>query len=935
LVKQSLYYIYKINSSKLQKADYNIQDLTPEKARYNGELISVGDNQVFRFIRKLHRKDADNTKVQLKLSKLYKQREELRANHDLTDKAKKKEMLKIKKNIDDLLLVKDIINVKVDNKKTYKEITKNGFVVNGIRYVRLCCGAGQARRNTVSFVNQTIFPILYNMLMNGASISKMNLAKYNAYFGLYMSSTLQVKTPRVCLINDCEMKLFNKKVDYIVDKVDDNGVEYRDIEERIINPKMNLWDGQGLISPEFADRWSNDLQLDYTASQFIIRSAFIKGMLTVFDFKKFAKEVAMTNKIKDYYGKEWDIDKIDVILSISQFKMYKYYTSWEHYMECCKKYDHIWGVARVNAKKDNEYGLLNYQYIQTLDLDKEQIQELAQPTIDWIQKVCNGDDRLYNLLFLLGTSDKNTKLEDVINRTGSNFVKAIIYKDELQNDPYVKKKIYNNIERKIKDAKLGRLWVKGNYQIMVSDPYAQAEFAFGLPVRGLLKEGQHWSSFWQKQGISKVDACRSPMVDFHEHNILDIVQDDSIAEWYKHMQSGVVYNVWGLDTIRHSDSDFDGDIIFTTNNPIVLQGIVPNLNPITYDKTTAPAQKLTLSNIIKTDVASFDCKVGVVTNYSTAFISMLAKFKKGSSEYNELLKRIKLLRRYIGDSIDAAKGIKMKPFPVSWKKRLKVNESDSDEVKQNKYYHNSLVANKKPYFMIYLYNKLMADFGNYKKTKNLFAKENLFKNTKSIINEVDKTQEEKKFLRNYYNHMPVLQSSCVMNNLCRIIEGVDFKLKYPHNNKNNEISHSILQRTNVELDPVKLKQLESIYNKFMVNKSRKISNINVDSDDSELSDIYQEEDNSIITNVYDIFRNETQSIFEDPQELSDYAVELCYKLYQNKDKLFLWSICEEGLMKTITEKPDNTIYIPVRYDDGTEYLGNRFILGRIDSHNNI
>jgi hypothetical protein len=130
--------------------------------------------------------------------------------------------------------------------------------------------------------------------------------------------------------------LFNKKVDFIVDKVDiTNGKkhEYRDIEEKIIDPIMNVADGQGLISPTLAQLWTEDLGLTYTPCQFTIRSSFIKGMLTTFDFHKFAKDIAHTDTITDHYGKVWKVEDIDVLLSVSQFKMYKYYDSWDEYIE--------------------------------------------------------------------------------------------------------------------------------------------------------------------------------------------------------------------------------------------------------------------------------------------------------------------------------------------------------------------------------------------------------------------------------------------------------------------------------------------------------------------------------------------------------------------------------------------------------------------------
>lgn len=395
--------------------------------------------------------------------------------------------------------------------------------------------------------------------------------------------------------------------------------------------------------------------------------------------------------------------------------MYKYYSSWDQFTQLHEHHEHSWGVTKVNPKFDNEMSLLNYQYIQTLNLDKEMIQELISPTANWIENICSGD-KIYTLLFLLGSCKESDSIAKIFNKTNNEFVKAILYNDELLGDPYIKKKLYNSISTKIQEAKIGRLWVRGNYQAMVSDPYGQAQWAFKQEVTGLLKENEHYSHFWNKRNVTMVDACRSPMVDFHEHNPLYFVAaTDEIKEWYKYIKSGIIYNVWGVDTIRHSDSDWDYDIVFTTDNEIMLNSIFTNKNVITYEKVSAPSQRLNNTNILATDLRSFDSKVGAITNFSTTFISMLANHKEGSPEYNELIERIKLLRRYIGDSIDQAKGIKMLPFPSEWKRREYIYDDDPDEVKSKKYYHNSLVANKKPYFMIYIYDKIKNEYREYRK----------------------------------------------------------------------------------------------------------------------------------------------------------------------------------------------------------------------------
>lgn len=542
----------KISTDYIDQHGYNFQ-LNINDAKEEGMLINIANNQVFLAIDRIVGFACNYDEVDFLYKKIEREKNKKSSNAN-------KNIKLLRSQIDALLFQPDIINVKVDKPRVYKKICNKGFIVNGVKYVRLLCGAGMGRRSTVSFCSEKIYDKLDEILRNGIILDEINIAKWNAYYGLYMSGMYNVSTPRVCVVDDCELNIVGNKVDFIVDdkKINPNGeeVDYRRIEERDYVFKANVFDGAGLISPEQAAKWAGDLQLDYVPSNFIIRSAFIKGAVSVFDFKKFAHEIAKKNTITDHYGKEYNVDDIDVILTVSQFKMYKHYRNFDEYLHYFNYYRHTWGVSRYSPKTDKEYSTINYQYIQTLDLDDNNLKELAQPTIEWLHKVCSGD-LLYSLLFLMGEYNGMDGIDDLVKGTENNFVKALLLHNELFKDDYVKRKTYQMIEMKIDQAKIGRLWCRGNYQTMIPDPYAMAEWVFGRDVKGLLNKGEFYSKFWNDRNVNKIDACRSPMVDPSEHNVVNVVDSEQMKEWYKHITSGVIMNIWGLDTITHSDSDFD------------------------------------------------------------------------------------------------------------------------------------------------------------------------------------------------------------------------------------------------------------------------------------------------------------------------------------------------------------------------------------------
>ena len=548
--------VFKIPTSFIAANEYEF-DMSMDRARSFSYLISIANNQVFHAIGRITGKNSNYQLIDNCYAKIDKEKQK--------PKPSKKVISGLRQQIDNLLLMPEIINVKVDDTKAYKQICKHGFVCNGEKYVRLLCGAGMGRRATVSFCQEKIYAQLDEILRNGLVIDEINIAKYNAYYGLYMSGTYDVSTPRFIVIPDCEISITGNKVDFIVDdkKIMPSGeeVDCRRVEERDFVFEANVFDGAGLISPRMAYQWSKDLELSYIPSNFIVRSAFIKGMVSVFDFHRFAemyaeKDETGKHKIKDCYGHEHYVEDVDVILTVSQFKMKKMYTSLEEYMGYAKMYGHVWGVSRFPKANDKEYSLLNYQYLQTLDLDDEGIADITEYTEDWLRKICSGDE-LYTKLFAYGVGSEKQGVDKALAHTDTGYIKALCADFDLFEDDYIRRKIFQLAQKKIDEAKIGRLWVRGNYQTMIPDPYALAQYAFGLEVTGLLPKDCHYSQFWVERGVEKVDCLRSPMVDASEHKVSSIICNKEIECWYQYLYSGIVMNIWGLDTIVHSDSDFD------------------------------------------------------------------------------------------------------------------------------------------------------------------------------------------------------------------------------------------------------------------------------------------------------------------------------------------------------------------------------------------
>lgn len=911
--KMQQFYVLKFNSSRLQKDNYNI-NINMKTARKNDELIALGDNQVLRSIRKIKNKDIDFDLI----NNLFKERRKLTRRKDSLKN--KKRILEIDKDIDNLLFIPEYISVVIEKHSHYKHMINHKFIVNGKKYVRLLCGAGNARRNTVFFVQEDIYEQLDKILCNGHKDLKITESKYNAYYALSNSATYNVREPKVCVVPDLEIKM-KKTVDWIEEhKINDEIIE---AEKEL---SFNLWDGMGICSPELAAEWAEDLELDYIPSSFCIRNYFVKGMVCVFDFHKFSKEIAKNNIIKDLYGNEVNVDNIDMIITESQFKLWKGYDNWQDYIDCCKKNDGKWGVTKFSPKNDKTSVFTNYQFLQVLNLDTdEKIANLCNPTVEWLSKITSQNSD-YTLLYLLGSlcdTDLNKMpKEDFMSIFNSlePIVRALILNRDLINDTYIKSKLARYLNTKIEESYIGKLLVNGNFQTMLSDPYGLCEHIFGLEVKGLLKENEHYSKYWNNRNVNTVVAMRAPLTWRSESNILHLIRNDKIDEWFKYIDSGIVYNIWGCDCMLHADSDFDGDLVFTTDNQTMIENVIPG-NPITYQKKPTEKKYINKNDLYKADLMSFDSKIGYITNCSTTLYSMLPMFDKGSKEYNEIINRLKICRKEQGNQIDKAKGLVVKNFPQHWTNWTNPEKENSCFSKEEANFYNKLIIDKRPMFMKYLYPTYKSKYKEHcnKYDYLCYRKFGMYMN--ELIKLSNKTPEQKLLVDNFYKFNPLLDTDCTMNNICKYMEKAINEIKINVKKQNPDYIFDILFNKNIEITEEQLKEMEKVYKTYRKSKS-KSNNI----------ELYNEEGMDNITcNDVDFKTLNFDYISDDIQRLANLAVYINYYLYPKSSKNFCWDLFAEGILLNIYDNSNKTFTIPILNKNGDiNYMGKTYHNERID-----
>lgn len=905
--KNQQFFVFKLSSSRIKKANYNVE-LSISQARKNAELISISQNQVILSVFKIKGKLFDKSYLDV----LIQNRRDIRKLESCTENIE--ELINIQTTIDGILFVPDIVSLTVDSKSQYKKIIKKGFKINGVEFTRLLCGAGHSRRNTVIFCSKHIEKELKRMLNNGRRLDDIVLAKNNAYFALSYSGTIPVSDPYFCVVQDCEIKKDTK-----VEFIDDNN----EVSVKEMELSGNIFDGMGLVSPKMAKKWAKDLRLDYIPSSFLIRSSFLKGLVCVFDFHMYSEEVAEKHIFKDAWGNSVNIRDMDLILTTSQFKAWQNYDSLQEYQRNCKENDFHFGVVRVAPETDKTSVTTNYQFLQALDLDDEQIELLCEKTVEYFDKTVNSD-WTFAALYLMGSLADVDNNDNLFNSINDTVTKAIILNNSLIQDPHVKNYLIKSLNKKIKESYVGSLIVNGNYSFIVADPVAFCEYIFDKPIKGLLDEWQHYSGFWNKRNVSKVAAMRAPLTWRSEVNVLNLVDNDETDKWYKHLQNGcTIYDVHGTDMMLHADADFDGDLIATTDQQQIIEGAFRGL-PITYSRETAKKEPIIENNLWKIDTLGFNSKIGFITNISTTLFAMQASYDVGSHEFIEIEKRLKLCRKLQGLNIDHAKGLEVVPLPKYWTKYITADNDNMSEEIDLCNFNNSIRINQRPYFFRYRYQNYNKRYKNYQKTYENFCQTNYGKSLEEMLDS-PQTEQEKEVVEKYHRYSPLLDSPCAMNKVCRFMEKSVKVIKFDMRARSKKFNISLLKTSKYEFDEQKFKKLYKLYEEFKTGK-RNFANIKNNSGERSYRTLQH-------YNIY--IRNKATKISNNMQELANLAVEICYVKHPGDGKNFLWSIFEDGLLANITENKQKENFIPLVSDTGDiDYLGKKYSLQKIDVEKN-
>lgn len=428
-----------------------------------------------------------------------------------------------------------------------KELFESGFQIQyaddeTITYLPFDKSASMSRESRIYFIAkdfekdrpETLKEEIDKRLLLGLWFDKIKIqdkSKFFGYRGLYLSDADRIEQKSnefelnektvIVIQDDCYALCPNKEKANVSNNEFIRANPNYIIENKKADTRtmINPFDGEGLISPEYTDYINKQLRItNHPASSFQIRMPFTKGVVHKVDFQEFFKDIYTRLgtsyedeelKITDVFGIKRKLSEAKMILTQSMFKCTKWMKQMkklelgtdefnefkqdpmQYFFNQMKKYHHTLYISGTNLPySENKFTNLNYQYLNPLDISKNELRLIKKKCLDSIT-IKSADWEMTqqiqkHKIEIKESEDSGTQPAQESEETASAAAKLsanqklqkarlICGKDFLDYKKY-RKTLFDKMYSRAKDCCIGRLRVCGERRYLSADLLALLKF---------------------------------------------------------------------------------------------------------------------------------------------------------------------------------------------------------------------------------------------------------------------------------------------------------------------------------------------------------------------------------------------------------------------------------------------------------------------------
>lgn len=508
----------------------------------------------------------------------------------------------------------------------------DGFICDGIKYVRFKRSSGSSRVGKCLFIDEKLYYRMHKWEMCGIKVKQgddVDLASLEPYIALTLSSiidTIQLQPENILVIDDYK-SVFK-----------DRAVATRLVDRRLVSkPEIveisnNIWDGQSLMDRsvflDFLEQQKrNGIWRPAERGMLLLRARFFKSCCFNANIQQWFADHGVTDvKQLNGYTRAERIEDIKLITTPSSIKYVKFGSldKWFDVMES------TFGVVKHEKKThffDGRMVQTHYQLLNTLQMTPDEVAAFVKPSLDYARMIKSDPAVMrHQIGYQYCAADDSFYTRDITSKND------IVYTMLGINDKFADTKLYRQfrddlIKSFLKNLRCGHVLVNGNYSTLCGNPIEMLKQSIGIFDGSSVMESNTLHSIRFEDG-AEILGSRSPHVTVGNVLVANNVLLPEIKKYLNPTEEIVYVNSIGDNLLeRLSGADFDSDSLLLTDNSILIEAAKRNYDnfpvPTKLVESIKVERRYTSEQQADLDIKTSVNKIGEIINLSQELNSLL------------------------------------------------------------------------------------------------------------------------------------------------------------------------------------------------------------------------------------------------------------------------------------------------------------------------
>lgn len=448
---------------------------------------------------------------------------------------------------------------------------ENGFILDGVHYVRYKRSAGSSREGKCLFIDERLYKAMSKWSVCGLK-PQTDLASWEAYMALSLSSikgTIEIPLDGILFVPDYKSTFVE---DVVSVELQDGNLSAEQKQTEITN---DIWDGESLLDEcvffnEYADK-----------HMLLLRNKFFKSCAFRTKLQKWIKDKKITLedlKNRGFVTLASDISQIVMVTTPNSLKYLKFVggLTEKNIRKWIESADNTFGVVKWDKGTRFFHGDMvqsSYQLLNTLGLDKAQAEELLKPSFDYISLIRNDAEFMryhFTDAYAREKDGEGKKVPDGLAERAE-----VIFRLLMSYTTFDSTALYANFRDDVVSGlkgnlRRGHILLNGTNATLFGNGPELLKYIAGEEVTSELKKGQIYSKRFVNG--TKLLCARSPHITMGNLYCVENNLDGGIWNYFDLGNNINCVNAIGENVQqRLNGCDYDSDTMLVTDDKLLVE----------------------------------------------------------------------------------------------------------------------------------------------------------------------------------------------------------------------------------------------------------------------------------------------------------------------------------------------------------------------------